>query len=142
MGKHQHVFETPKDLPQSRDEHDHVIPLILGSRPPNVRPYRHPFAQKKVKRSFMSNWRQNPFIPTLAHIHPSGHGLKKGRARPQVVGIGILKYYIESSKICNVSQELSMYLELVLLEVSPLKRQVNIVIYFPCIYLFSKIFWV
>jgi hypothetical protein len=39
-------LKHPMDLPPSHGEHDHGIPLILGSQPPNVHPYRHPFAQK------------------------------------------------------------------------------------------------
>ena len=39
------VFETPKCLPHIRD-HDHAIHLILGSVPPNIRPYRYPYVQK------------------------------------------------------------------------------------------------
>jgi hypothetical protein len=46
LDKHHRVFETPTDLPPSRGEHDHCIPLLPGSQPPNVRPYRYPFAQK------------------------------------------------------------------------------------------------
>jgi hypothetical protein len=46
LDKHHRVFETPTDLPPSRGEHDHHIPLLLGSHPPNVRPYKYPFAQK------------------------------------------------------------------------------------------------
>jgi hypothetical protein len=46
LSSHQVVFTTPKELPPSRGVHDHSIPLILGSFPPNVRPYSHPFAQK------------------------------------------------------------------------------------------------
>jgi len=46
LDKHQQVFETPKGLSPSRGEHDHSIPLILGSQPPKVCPYRHPFSQK------------------------------------------------------------------------------------------------
>jgi hypothetical protein len=44
LSKHQQVFETPQGLPPSHGEHDHGIPLIPGSQPPNVHPYRHPFA--------------------------------------------------------------------------------------------------
>jgi hypothetical protein len=40
------VFEVPMDLPPSRGDHDHRIPLLSCSQPPNVRPYRYPFAQK------------------------------------------------------------------------------------------------
>jgi len=32
------VFDAPKGLPPIRD-HDHVINLILGSVPPNIKPY-------------------------------------------------------------------------------------------------------
>jgi hypothetical protein len=46
LSKHQTVFSTPQGLLPSRGVHDHSIPLVLGSLPPNIRPYRHPFAQK------------------------------------------------------------------------------------------------
>ena len=46
LSKQSHVFDTPKGLPPSRGEHDHSIPLLPGSHPPNVRPYRYPFHQK------------------------------------------------------------------------------------------------
>jgi hypothetical protein len=46
LSQHHIVFQTPQGLPPSRDNHDHSIPLILGSLPPNVHPYHHPFAQK------------------------------------------------------------------------------------------------
>jgi hypothetical protein len=40
------VFEDiPKGLPPTRN-HDHDIHLIPGSVPPNIRPYRYPYAQK------------------------------------------------------------------------------------------------
>ena len=45
MDKHSKVFDTPKGLPPIRD-HDHAIHLIPGSVPPNIRPYRYPYAQK------------------------------------------------------------------------------------------------
>ena len=43
--KHQTVFSTPQGLPPSRGVHDHSIPLVPGSLPPNIRPYRHLFSQ-------------------------------------------------------------------------------------------------
>jgi hypothetical protein len=46
LSKYQIVFSTPQGLPPSRGVHDHSIPLFPGSIPPNIRPYRHPFAQK------------------------------------------------------------------------------------------------
>jgi hypothetical protein len=46
LSKHQAVFSTPQGLPYSHGVHDHFIPLVLDNLPPNVCPYRHPFAQK------------------------------------------------------------------------------------------------
>jgi hypothetical protein len=46
LSKHKTVFSTPQGLPPSRGVHDHSIPLVSRSLPPNIRPYRHPFAQK------------------------------------------------------------------------------------------------
>jgi hypothetical protein len=46
LDKHHRVFETPTDLPTSKGEHDHHIPLLPGIQPPNVCPYRYPFSQK------------------------------------------------------------------------------------------------
>ena len=40
------MFETPKGLPPIHD-HDHAIHLIPGSVPPNIRPYRYPYVQKR-----------------------------------------------------------------------------------------------
>jgi hypothetical protein len=45
LSKHQIVFSTPQGLPPSHGVHDHSIPLVPGSLPPNICPYRHPFAQ-------------------------------------------------------------------------------------------------
>ena len=45
LDKYSKVFDTPKGLPPTRD-HDHVINLIPGSVPPNIRPYRYPYAPK------------------------------------------------------------------------------------------------
>jgi hypothetical protein len=46
LSKHQLVFSTPQGLPPSHGVHDHSIPLVPGSLPPNIHPYRHPFSQK------------------------------------------------------------------------------------------------
>jgi hypothetical protein len=46
ISKHQVVFSTPQELPPSRGVHDHSIPLVLGSLPPNICLYRHPISQK------------------------------------------------------------------------------------------------
>jgi hypothetical protein len=51
------VFQTPQGLPPSHKIHDHSIPLIPHSLPPNVFPYHHPFAQKneieKIVQEFL-----------------------------------------------------------------------------------------
>ncbi|CAM8990762.1 unnamed protein product [Rhodiola kirilowii] len=39
------IFATPKGLPPQR-AHDHRVPLLPGSTPVNVRPYRYPWCQK------------------------------------------------------------------------------------------------
>jgi hypothetical protein len=46
LSKHQVVFSTPQGLLPSHGVHDHSIPFVLGSLPPNIRLYRHPFSQK------------------------------------------------------------------------------------------------
>jgi hypothetical protein len=46
LSKHQVVFTTTQGLPPFRGVHDHSTPLVPGSLPPNIRPYRHPFSQK------------------------------------------------------------------------------------------------
>ena len=45
LDNHSKVFETPKGILHIRD-HGHDIHLIPGSVPPNIRPYRYPYAQK------------------------------------------------------------------------------------------------
>jgi hypothetical protein len=47
IDKHSKVFEDiPKGLPPTRN-HDHDIHLIPGSVPPNIRPYRYPYAHEE-----------------------------------------------------------------------------------------------
>jgi hypothetical protein len=46
LSKHQVVFSTSQGLPHSRGVHDHSIPLVPRSLPPNIRLYHHPFSQK------------------------------------------------------------------------------------------------
>jgi hypothetical protein len=46
LSKHKNIVSTPHDIPSSHGVHDHSIPLVLGSLPPNVHPYHHPFSQK------------------------------------------------------------------------------------------------
>jgi hypothetical protein len=46
LSKQQVVFSTTQGLPPSCGVHDHSIPLVPGSVPPNIRLYHHPFSQK------------------------------------------------------------------------------------------------
>lgn len=46
LQKYAAVFQEPKLLPPPR-QHDHSIPLVEGTQPVSVRPYRYPFYQKE-----------------------------------------------------------------------------------------------
>jgi len=46
LSNHLPVFDKPHELPPSRGENDHIITLVPGAQPPNVRPYRYSFTQK------------------------------------------------------------------------------------------------
>ena len=49
IDRHLVIFgDMPKGLPPKRD-HDQAIQLVLGRKPPNIRPYRYPHAYKKVR---------------------------------------------------------------------------------------------
>jgi hypothetical protein len=65
LSKHQMVFSTPQGLPPSRGVHDHSIPLVPGSLPPNICPYRHPFAQKNEIEKMVKE------LLITSVIHPS-----------------------------------------------------------------------
>jgi hypothetical protein len=65
LSKHQIVFSTPQGLPPSRGFHDHSIPLVPGSLPPNIRPYRHPFSQKNEIEKMAQE------LLNVGIIHPS-----------------------------------------------------------------------
>ena len=65
LTKHQEAFETQKGLPPSRGEHDHGIPLIPGSKPPNVCPYQYPFSPKNEIEKIIQE------ILEVSSIHPN-----------------------------------------------------------------------
>jgi hypothetical protein len=65
ISTHQVVFSTPKGLPLSCGVHDHSNPLVPGSLPLNVLPYRHPFAQKNEIEKIVQELLQ------AGVIHPS-----------------------------------------------------------------------
>jgi hypothetical protein len=47
LSKHQLVFSTPQGLPPSHGVHDHSIPLVPGSLPPNILSISSPLFPKK-----------------------------------------------------------------------------------------------
>jgi len=80
MTKHQYVFETPHGLPPSCGDHDHGIPLVLGSHPPNVHPYRHIFSQKNGIKNHLGtirSWSHTSNCQPLLLTY--GHGIKERR---------------------------------------------------------------
>jgi hypothetical protein len=46
ISKHQAIFSTLQELLPSCGVHDHSIPIVPGTLPPDVLPYHHPFSQK------------------------------------------------------------------------------------------------
>jgi hypothetical protein len=65
LSKHQAVFSTPQGLSPSCGVHDHSIPLVPGSLPPNVLPYHHPFSQNNEIEKIVQELLQTGVI------HPS-----------------------------------------------------------------------
>jgi hypothetical protein len=55
------VFATPKGLPPPRLQ-DHAIPLVEGSNPVKVRPYRYPHSQKSQIESMVHDMLQEGII--------------------------------------------------------------------------------
>jgi hypothetical protein len=55
----------PKDFPLPTGTHDHSIPLVPGSLPPNVCPYHHPFSQKNEIEKIVQEFLE------VGVIHPS-----------------------------------------------------------------------
>jgi hypothetical protein len=65
LSKHQLVFSTPQGLPPSRGVHDHSIPLVPRSLPPNIHLYHHSFSQKNEIEKMVQE------ILNAGIIHPS-----------------------------------------------------------------------
>jgi hypothetical protein len=63
LSKHHVVFSTPQGIPPSCGVHDHSIPLIPGSLPPNIQPYRHPFSQKNEIEKMVQELLNTGVIP-------------------------------------------------------------------------------
>jgi hypothetical protein len=89
LSKHQDVFSTPQGLPPSHGVHDHSIPLVPGSLPPNVHPYRHPFSQKNEIEKIVQELLQAGVIcPVPALILP----LWSWYLRKKVLGACVLTF--------------------------------------------------
>jgi hypothetical protein len=65
LSKHQLVFSTPQGLPPSHGFHDHSIPLVPRSLPPNICLYHHPFSQKNEIEKMVQE------LLNAGVIHPS-----------------------------------------------------------------------
>jgi hypothetical protein len=65
LSKHKLVFSTPQGLPPTHGVHDHSIPLVPGSLPPNIRLYHHPFSQKNEIEKMVQE------LLNAGVIHPS-----------------------------------------------------------------------
>jgi hypothetical protein len=79
LSKHQVVFSTPRGLPPSHGVHDHYIPLVPGSLPPNIYPYRHPLSQKnEIEKMVQELLNEGVILPsTSPYSYPMVMVLKK-----------------------------------------------------------------
>ena len=59
--QYSHLFEIPTGLPPIRN-HDHTIPLIAGSQPVKLKPYRYPSLQKNELERMVSEMLQTGII--------------------------------------------------------------------------------
>ncbi|GJT64937.1 hypothetical protein Tco_1016417 [Tanacetum coccineum] len=64
------VFKVPKQLPPARS-HDHKIPLLHGTQPINIRPYRHPYVQKDAIESMVKELLESGVIMHSQSLFPS-----------------------------------------------------------------------
>ena len=68
LDNHSKVFETLKGLPPIHD-HDHAIHLIPRSVPPNIRPYRYPYAQKSEIERMVTEMLEVRIIPLIILLY-------------------------------------------------------------------------
>ncbi|GKC06068.1 hypothetical protein Tco_0997678 [Tanacetum coccineum] len=64
------VFKVPKQLPPARS-HDYKIPLLHGTQPINIRPYRHPYVQKDAIESMVKELLESGVIKHSQSLFPS-----------------------------------------------------------------------
>ncbi|KAH9318117.1 hypothetical protein KI387_019886, partial [Taxus chinensis] len=79
INQHVVVFKEPRGLPPER-EHDHAIQLILGSQPPNIKPYRYPYVQKSEIEKMVEEMLEMGIIhhSQSAYSTSSGDGASQG----------------------------------------------------------------
>lgn len=66
LNEFEDVFMEPKGLPPHR-AHDHAIPLLEGTSPVNVKPYRYPFFQKSEIEKIITDMLRDGIIrPTTS----------------------------------------------------------------------------
>lgn len=56
--QYKNLFDPPHELPPTRP-HDHHIPLLLNTKPVNVKPYHYPYYQKEIMTNVISDMLQN-----------------------------------------------------------------------------------
>jgi hypothetical protein len=79
FSKHQVVVSNPLEIPPYRGVHDHSIPLVPGSLPPNFHPYCHPFSQNNEIEKIVQDFLQDNVIwpSTSPYSSPMVMVLKK-----------------------------------------------------------------
>lgn len=66
--KYKYVFQTLIGLPPNRS-HDHSIPLLEGSNPVKVTPYRYPHSQKEqIERMVTDKLKKGIIHPSTSHF--------------------------------------------------------------------------
>ena len=84
LDNHSKLFETPKGLPCICD-HDHAIHFVPGSVPPNVRPYRYPYAQKSEIEHMVAEMVEVGIIIQPNLINKERDEWKNGEARWELI---------------------------------------------------------
>jgi hypothetical protein len=74
------LFEEPQGLPPPY-QHDHQIPLLEGTGPVNVRPYRYPYYMKNAIEKIVVGLMQNGVIRTSTSSYSSPVLLVKKKDR-------------------------------------------------------------
>nr|GEU51253.1 hypothetical protein [Tanacetum cinerariifolium] len=72
IADYEDVFAIPTELTPKRN-HNHIIPLIEGTQPINIRPYRHPSSQKDTIEGMVTIKEKFP-IPIVKELIDELHG--------------------------------------------------------------------